>query len=277
MIPIIRGDEPPELKAIRRQQLAAMAELRRQFKRDPVSDEINGYQAFKTVLHEAQHAKCCYCERWYSAEYNDVEHFRPKASANRQPGSDLSHGYWWLAWSWRNLLFACSLCNRSGKIDRFPLEQGSTVLKRGQNAPGGEKPLILDPASGINPVEHIVYALRTINGQEHTGQWWATARNGSQLGSYSIDVYGLNHSSQRDMRHRYFKSYIAPSIATLKEAMLAKNNQPIMKALDDALTMLEPSKEYVALKYDAFRHFIPSHELEAATGRPWPEPGEIGR
>jgi uncharacterized protein (TIGR02646 family) len=276
MIPIIRGNEPPELKALRSKQLAAMTTLRRQLKRDPTAKEIDGYQAVKPALFERQYGKCCYCERWYTPEYNDVEHYRPKGSANRTPGSNLTHGYWWLAWNWNNLLFACPMCNRSSKNDQFPLEHGSKVLRTKQQAPGHENPLLLDPASGINPVEHIVYSLRTFNGQKHTGQWWATARNGSQLGSYTIAVCDLNHSSQRDLRDKHYKYYIAPRIAALTNAMLAKDSQQINTALNEALAMLVPANEYVALKYDAFRHFIPSHELEVAIGLRWPEPATIG-
>jgi uncharacterized protein (TIGR02646 family) len=276
MIPIIRGKEPPDLKTLRRKQIAEMTALKKAHKRNPVSDEITGYQVLKPILHEAQHAKCCYCERWYTAEYNDVEHYRPKGSANRTPGSSLTHGYWWLAWTWSNLLFACPLCNRSSKNDQFPLEDGSTVLKTKQQAPGGEKPLLLDPASGINPVEHIVYELRTINGQKHTGQWWATARDGSELGSYTIDVCDLNHYSQRDLRDRHFKYYILPRITGLEAAIQSNNRQQIVDALNEALALLHPGNEYVALKYDAFRQLIPNHELEAAIGQRWPEPAAVG-
>lgn len=275
MIPIIRGAEPPELKAIRRAQLAAMAQLRRKHKRDPKSEEINAYQAVKQNLLDAQHGKCCYCERWYTLEYNDVEHYRPKASAVRLPGSDLTHGYWWLAWTWNNLLFACPLCNR-GKKDLFPLETGSPVLKARQTAPGGEKAWIIDPASGINPVEHIEYKLRTLNGQPHTGQWWATARNGSEIGSYTFDVCQLNHPSQRDLRDKYYTSNLAPRIRALENALTSQDTQKMMEAWCEAIDMLKPCNEYVAFKYDVFRHFIANDRLQAAIGQCWPEPAEVG-
>lgn len=40
--------------------------------------------------------KCCYCEAKIAHPYNDVEHVRPKARADRRPGSVATHGYWWL-------------------------------------------------------------------------------------------------------------------------------------------------------------------------------------
>ncbi|MBI4604805.1 MAG: hypothetical protein HY721_22815 [Planctomycetes bacterium] len=41
--------------------------------------------------------------------HGDVEHFRPKKI------------YWWLAYCYDNMLYACQLCNQSFKSDHFPV------------------------------------------------------------------------------------------------------------------------------------------------------------
>jgi uncharacterized protein (TIGR02646 family) len=107
MIRITRGPEPANLVTIRNAQLAVLRTLGR----EPTSKEINGYSVVAEDLWKAQHHKCCYCEQRIPKGFNDVEHYRPKAVAARQPGSNDTHGYWWLAFTWENLLFACPACN----------------------------------------------------------------------------------------------------------------------------------------------------------------------
>ncbi|HMY18924.1 MAG TPA: hypothetical protein PKA58_21505, partial [Polyangium sp.] len=70
------------------------------------------------------------------------EHYRPKAEADRRPGSHETHGYHWLAFTWSNLYFSCPDCNRSYKRTRFPLEHGSIALKTRKRPPGQEIPLL---------------------------------------------------------------------------------------------------------------------------------------
>lgn len=53
------------------------------------------------------HNKCVYCEQ--KIEQFHVEHYRPKSI------------YYWLAYSWDNLMLVCPLCNQS-KTDSFPLD-----------------------------------------------------------------------------------------------------------------------------------------------------------
>ena len=51
--------------------------------------------------------KCAFCEQ--KQEIMEVEHYRPKSI------------YYWLAFSWDNLLLACATCNRN-KSAQFPIE-----------------------------------------------------------------------------------------------------------------------------------------------------------
>lgn len=66
------------------------------------------YRDIKTELSSIYYGKCAYCES--SAEQLVVEHYRPKRG-----------GYYWLAFSWDNLLLACPQCNNF-KSDQFPVE-----------------------------------------------------------------------------------------------------------------------------------------------------------
>lgn len=107
MIPLVRPSEPEPLRSTR----LAKLEAARQAVVEGKAIDFSGYGGeTKTALFNAQHRKCAYCEKpEEQAKYRDAEHFRPKSL------------YWWLAWTWENLLFSCMDCNREHKGEEFPL------------------------------------------------------------------------------------------------------------------------------------------------------------
>jgi hypothetical protein len=62
------------------------------------------------------HHKCAYCEQFCKAE---IEHYRPKKGVTE----DIAHaGYYWLCYSWSNLVPSCRYCNtEGGKGNKFPI------------------------------------------------------------------------------------------------------------------------------------------------------------
>lgn len=71
------------------------------------------YRDIKDKLDAIYYKKCCYCET--INEQLEVEHYRPKRG-----------GYYWLAYSWDNLLLSCTTCN-SYKNSQFPIK-GNRIL-----------------------------------------------------------------------------------------------------------------------------------------------------
>ena len=71
-------------------------------------DSKNLYKvgSVQKVLNNLYHLKCAYCERKLLDSPKHIEHYRPK---------DI---YYWLAYSWDNLLLCCGSCN-SAKGKRF--------------------------------------------------------------------------------------------------------------------------------------------------------------
>lgn len=97
----------------------------------------------KRDLQRIQHGKCCYCEtKFTSSDYGAVEHYRPKNSVR---GVASHSGYWWLAYSWDNLLLSCDVCNSSFKLTHFPLVDASKRVSDPTGNIDDEEPLILDP------------------------------------------------------------------------------------------------------------------------------------
>jgi hypothetical protein len=82
----------------------------------------------KPQLKKEASNKCAYCETPVaSAQYGDVEHFRPKSI------------YWWLAYCYDNYSFSCQICNQQFKSDKFPFH--------GKQLPAPEVVLTMDDAA----------------------------------------------------------------------------------------------------------------------------------
>lgn len=264
MIKIARGSEPAKLTAVRTSQLKALRSLGR----DPTSNDIDGYRVVAEDLWKTQHHKCCYCESRIPKGYNDVEHYRPKAVADRTPGCSETHGYWWLAFNWDNLLFACPDCNRSHKNSKFPLDSGCYPLRP-------EEPLLIDPCSAINPVEHIEFVYQGIGRNQNPRTWWARPRNGSIIGNETINACGLNRSDLREIREDHYSTVILKHSQAINLAITAADIPRIKREFDRAIELLEPRNIHVGLTYDAFRHTVPDTKLMATIGNCWPTPSHV--
>lgn len=271
MIRIRRGPEPLALASVRADALMRLRSLGR----EPISDDIDGYRVVAEDLWRAQKHKCCYCEGKLPRSHNDVEHYRPKARADRLPGCVDIHGYWWLAFEWSNLLFACPGCNRSSKNDRFPLRLGCSPLRAEDVAPGTELPLFLDPAGRSNPVEHIEFVASRVGGRKGGERWWARPRNGSELGLWTIEVCSLNRQDLVELRSDYVKSYLSRRVRQLRRSLRSGVLADVMGQFDEAMLLLHKRCAYVAFSYDVFRHKVPNSML-AQWGLAWPAPSRVG-
>jgi uncharacterized protein (TIGR02646 family) len=268
MIRVKRGKEPKDFKAVRTQQLQKLRVIL--LSRAIVAKDITGYREVAPELWRAQHEKCCYCEMDIGFSYNDVEHYRPKGRADRQPGSVDTHGYWWLAFTWNNLLFACPACNRSKKKDLFPLAANSIALLPEQRAHGKEKPLLIDPTSRkINPVEHIVHVL-------YGTRWVPEPRNHSVKGSWTIRVCGLGRDELHELRAKHIAKNVMPHVNALQRYLKQNNPANIEYEFQRSCALFAPELAHAALSYDALRHFIPDHLLQAAIQKTWPLPTQVG-
>lgn len=271
MIPVVRGPEPDVLSQVRAKQLA----LVRALGRPPKSEEVSGYRVVAESLWRAQKYKCCYCEHKVKKGYNDVEHYRPKARADRKPGSDETHGYWWLAFTWDNLLFACPDCNRSSKNDRFPVEAGSVSLVPEQSSPGHERPLLIDPSDGKNPVELIGFVETPIV-RGGPAFWCARPRNGNLRGAVTIEVLDLNSQDLLELRTDHVRTFVNPFVTDLRAALQTGHPDDMDAAFNRAMRLLAPGNVFVGVTYDALRAAVPSAELSGTLGKSWPLPASVG-
>ena len=149
---------------------------------------IYAHQAVKDALLRAQHKKCCYCESKFRANSpGAVEHFRPKGAVRRESGEGrLYPGYYWLAYSWNNLLVSCERCNSSHKGSLFPLADERKRSRSHHDDIGVETPLFIDP-SKEDPRKHIRFERAAV-----------AAR--TQKGRTTIAGLGLKRSDLEELR-----------------------------------------------------------------------------
>ncbi|MCX4240842.1 HNH endonuclease family protein [Paraliomyxa miuraensis] len=218
MIRIDRGDEPAELRVIRDEHLQNAIAKFDQFGPGSMqlSNALVGYDVVKKALHGRQHRKCAYCERAPGFDGQPVEHFRPKKLALRRVKGRLvkdHERYWWLTWTWSNLLFACTTCNGpKRKGSHFPLESGTVPLPApsrpaSRSLPAVhfqvavERPLLLDPSDcNVDPLEHLRWL--PIDRTLPRSLWKWELRGLTTRGAWTKKVLGLGNLAD-EIDHRY--------------------------------------------------------------------------
>lgn len=109
---------------------------------------IYGAKSVKNALIKAQQGKCAFCESQVRhIAHGDVEHYRPKGGVRQNDADRLEQpGYFWLAYGWENLFFACQLCNQSFKKNRFPLADPTRRARSHLDDLAAEQPMLIHPA-----------------------------------------------------------------------------------------------------------------------------------
>lgn len=185
------------MKYIDRSKTAAPANLQGQTA--PVSGaavqkSIYGHANVKNALDDLQHGVCCYCESHYDVTgYGEVEHFRPKNGWQQDKEDKTLHqpGYYWLAYKWDNLMYACKKCNCKYKQNYFPLEDPSKRFKPSRANLSQEKPLLINPYEEQHPEDHLTFKGPIIEAK--------TAK-----GAASIIYYGLDRDELDEERRRIY-------------------------------------------------------------------------
>jgi hypothetical protein len=126
--------------------------------------------------------------------YGHIEHFRPKAGYKQRLTDPLRRpGYYWLAYSWDNLLFSCELCNSRHKGSLFPLVENRNRVGSPQEDVAVEQPLFInptveDPSSYIRFRRHVPRALKN-----------------NRRGAVTIRELGLRREALNERRKSHFK------------------------------------------------------------------------
>lgn len=237
MIKIERAAEPEGLAERRAEQLKGLIATRP----ERTSAHAAAYHFTKPALLKMQRHKCCYCDRRHVPDHNSVEHFRPFAR------------YWWLAWTWENLLFACAACNgKGGKSDQFPLATGSTPLSYPEQPPGGETPLLIDPTVD-DPRQHIRFE------QLLTGRWAPVGK--TERGYETIRVLGLARDSYLDELAHHVEKVVMPVVRDIQATYAVGLPSPSFAAYwhRKCAELLDPERPCLGLSEDVLRSIFPTY------------------
>lgn len=156
------------------------------------------------------HRKCAYCETPLPEVDWQVEHFRPKGRVAENPKHP---GYYWLAYTWENVLPSCVPCNQGrqdkplwedpvtgttgGKVDQFPVEDESRRAMTPEDDLKKERPLLLNPCLD-DPEQSLSY----------TPLGEIEPLRGDQKAEASIRVFHLTRRRLRDRRREHMESVI---------------------------------------------------------------------
>lgn len=173
----------------------------------------------KDALDIIYNKKCAYCES--GIEDRHVEHYRPKST------------YYWLAYSWDNLLIACSTCN-SKKLAKFDILATKVKFRRGskiilninslsERYNAAEQPKLVNPEI-FDPSPYLVFDILGKISSTHTNV------------DYTIETCKLNRTELKDKRKKLINDF--------------------REALEAEITLLKnPDDQYNAAKV-LFRDFV---------------------
>jgi len=290
MIRIQRGAEPSALAAARARRLAASFQAYNVHGAGSpeLTATLVGYNVptVKDTLFLAQHKKCAWCERRRDYSSSPVDHYRPKDGAWRHKRGarrvvDRGH-YWWLTWTWTNLLFVCPRCNDAGhKANHFPLAAGSAVIAppsrpyRGRVGSAlfrtaSERPLLIDPGAE-DPLDHVVW--RPLQTQLDRRNWKWSPWGLSARGWETIEVLRLGELADEIEHH--LRTAVLPSLEEVEAHFLAGRKVAGMARWKALLAgVLGPASPLSAATWCAIEHWMP-----ASRRRRWrlPAPRRPGR
>lgn len=211
---------------------------------------VYGHEDVRQILKSAQRWKCCFCEsKIEDVSYGEVEHFRPKAAWRQSKDAKLKRpGYYWLAYTWDNLLWSCKMCNGSYKKNLFPLEDPAVRNCVGRTV-ANETPLLIDP-SACNPRDHIRFKLDKAVGI--TG-----------VGRVTIDSLGLNREKLVESRRERLQYLVAvwENIEMARDLGRENNVTSGLRTLERAVL---PQAPYSSMAIDLIAGLREAENAEAA-------------
>lgn len=277
MIRIARPAEPTELRVARHRRLAHAALC----VEEGAPVVFKGYDCARDPLYAAQGRKCAYCERQQGLEGQPVEHFRPK---NGTEDGGPRH-YYWLAWTWENLLFACTTCNSQAvKGNKFPLALGAIPLPEPSisevlagDGPAfqleAEAAVLLDPARE-DPMDHIAWRPENPEAPPDAMRWRPMFK--SNRGEQTIAVFHMR-GGLADHVGNHIHRNVWPGVMRLHAGITADDRTRVRSEWRGLLQILfSELQPYQAASYDALTFWLPA-ALRSHWGLDLPRPGREPR
>lgn len=213
-----------------------------EYKNEGVYNSRYKMKDIKTKLKKIYRHKCAFCEQ--KVEAFEVEHFRPKSK------------YWWLAYSWDNLMYICSTCNKS-KNNHFDILKTKAVYKAED----------LDNIHNLNQEYDIQEGRQVINPEledieqelifDKTGE--VSSKN-SRV-QYTIDICKLN---REDLRVHFRKKILDDIEKKIKDRFIkfqtTKDKNELIK-IQGLIEDFEKDAQNPETNFLAFRRYVVKYFL----------------
>lgn len=198
-----------------------------ELKRSDVDSDIYGDPTVKNRLVADQSKLCAYCESFVlHVGPGEIDHYRPIVACSRKKKAHrIKPGYYWLAYDWENLVFACKKCNQK-KSCYFPLKNDPT-LGVSQQTIGQEQPLLINPYKD-DPSLHLEFHEHLVCPKTDEGR-------------ASIIYYDLNRNELKDKRRERWSNFKKEQFA--REGLKKNPNNAYLKQIV-AICDSEPEIEY---------------------------------
>jgi uncharacterized protein (TIGR02646 family) len=252
---MIRVRKPEQAPLVLRERSAALtAELCSKVDAgEPPSFDRGVYGAaeVKQALSAAQHDKCCFCEsKLQHAQFGDVEHFRPKASAQQSPDAASTMGYYWLAYAWENLYLSCEVCNRRHKRGLFPLLNPDRRVTSHHSSAElvAEQPMFIDPGRE-DPMVFIEFRREL-----------AAPVDGNPRGAATIEALQLNRDAlweRRRERRELLFICVTLLVKAIRIELPANDREDAIRILEAVITAAAEHGEYSSMTRSLLRHVAP--------------------
>lgn len=176
MIRVTRTAEPAALRRNRARWQAALDSATTPEARQKAQAKYR-HADVQAALRAMFDGNCAYCESKFDhVAHGHIEHFWPKSVYPER------------TFDWKNLLWACPICNSDHKGDTFPLADDGT-------------PLLIDPTAE-EPSEHLAFVW-----DPETGL--ATVGATTERGRATCETVGLNREALRRQRSRRVAQMLA--------------------------------------------------------------------
>lgn len=224
----------------RRNELIAFGAYPSSGRQSAPYDRRYKHKDIKDALTKLYHGKCAYCETHDPSPH--VEHYRPKRG-----------GYYWLAYSWDNLILSCSQCNTK-KGNQFPIlgqkasfsntsEEIALINTLSEEYDKQEQPLLLMPERMPGDIENI----------------WAFNQDGSIVLNNehiqkSCEVYGLNREVLCKRRKKILDELV--NCITDCVARAKGDISKLQELLESHLNSFKRGAKDKTNEYLAFRRYV---------------------
>jgi len=207
-------------------------------------------------LNSLSGGKCWYTEARFTAEYPQLEHFRPKSHARDENGKMCHDGYWWLAFAIENYRLSKPMPNVK-KGTYFPLRERAMEV----TAPGvsvtRESPMFLDP---INEGDAELISFNALGQPEPCSDPPVDLDDWDrQRIEFSIRRYGLNDAELCDQRKALWVSIDSKLNECATNMLKAKNERCVESAgkvkqqKAELRSYLQPNQEFTSLIIACFQ------------------------